>query len=204
MALTENPSAEIPEKLARIVFTSPNTRHTVQDILDFAWFLGVLQPLAREAQLGRARQEGAAAQGLEADLAEITRASDEFRYERDLLTAEEAEAWLAARDVSQLQFSDSFTRKYWCARLEEPSEDSVPAPPYPDLAHRELMRAESIQVSEEEIDQTLRGAMGEETTGPEAERAIRNPAQRERARNHLLERKLFQLLREKAQLKITA
>ena len=73
-----------------------------------------------------------------------------------------------------------------------------------DLLLDAIMRAESIQVSEEEIDQTLRGALGEETTGPEAERAIRNPAQRERARSHLLERKLFQLLREKAQLKITA
>ena len=73
-----------------------------------------------------------------------------------------------------------------------------------DLLLDAIMRAESIQVSEEEIDQTLRGAMGEETTGPEAERAIRNPAQRERARSHVLERKLFQLLREKAQLKITA
>ena len=66
------------------------------------------------------------------------------------------------------------------------------------------MRAESITVSEEEIDETLRGAIGEETAGPEAERAMRNPAQRERAGSHLLERKLFQLLREKAQLKITA
>jgi trigger factor len=73
-----------------------------------------------------------------------------------------------------------------------------------DLLLDAIMRAESIGVSEEEIDTTLRGALGEESTGPEAERAIRNPAQRERARNHLLERKLFQLLREKAQLKITA
>ena len=73
-----------------------------------------------------------------------------------------------------------------------------------DLLLDAIMRAESIGVSEEEIDATLRGAMGDESTGPEAERAIRNPAQRERARNHLLERKLFQLLREKAQLKITA
>jgi trigger factor len=73
-----------------------------------------------------------------------------------------------------------------------------------DLLLDAIMRAESIGVSEEEIDATLRGAMGDESTGPEAERALRNPAQRERARNHLLERKLFQLLREKAQLKITA
>lgn len=73
-----------------------------------------------------------------------------------------------------------------------------------DLLLDAIMRAESIQVSDEEIDQTMRGAMGEETPAPEAERTLRNPAQRERARNHLLERKLFQLLREKAQLKITA
>jgi trigger factor len=73
-----------------------------------------------------------------------------------------------------------------------------------DLLLDAIMRAESITVSEEEIDETLRGAIGEETPGPEAERAMRNPAQRERAGSHLLERKLFQLLREKAQLKITA
>ena len=73
-----------------------------------------------------------------------------------------------------------------------------------DLLLDAIMRAESITVSEEEIDETLRSAIGEETPGPEAERAIRNPAQRERAGSHLLERKLFQLLREKAQLKITA
>jgi trigger factor len=73
-----------------------------------------------------------------------------------------------------------------------------------DLLLDAIVRAESITVSEEEIDETLRGAIGEETPGPEAERAMRNPAQRERAGSHLLERKLFQLLREKAQLKITA
>ena len=73
-----------------------------------------------------------------------------------------------------------------------------------DLVLDAIIRAESIAVTEEEVDETLRGAAGEELAGPEAERAVRNPAQRERARSHLLERKLFALLREKAQLKITA
>jgi trigger factor len=73
-----------------------------------------------------------------------------------------------------------------------------------DLVLDAIIRAESIAVTEDEVDETLRGAAGEEPTGPEAERALRNPAQRERARSHLLERKLFALLREKAQLKITA
>ena len=73
-----------------------------------------------------------------------------------------------------------------------------------DLLLDAIIRVESIQVAEEEVDETLRGAAGEEPSSPEVERMVRNPAQRERARSHLLERKLFQLLREKAQLKITA
>jgi trigger factor len=73
-----------------------------------------------------------------------------------------------------------------------------------DLLLDAIMRAESIAVTEEEVDELLRGAGRDEETGPEAERMARNPAQRERAASHLLERKLFALLREKAQLKMTA
>ena len=67
-----------------------------------------------------------------------------------------------------------------------------------------IARAEGIAVSEEEVDEALRGGPPGEPLSPEAERALRNPAQRERARSHLEERKLFALLREKARLKMTA
>jgi FKBP-type peptidyl-prolyl cis-trans isomerase (trigger factor) len=73
-----------------------------------------------------------------------------------------------------------------------------------DLLLDAIIRAESIAVTEVEVDELLRGAGRDQEIEPEAERMARNPAQRERAASHLLERKLFALLREKARLKITA
>jgi len=71
-----------------------------------------------------------------------------------------------------------------------------------DLLVDAIIRAENVTVTEEEIDQTLRGAATEDAPPQEAERLLRSPAQRDRARAHLVERKLFALLREKARLKM--
>jgi trigger factor len=71
-----------------------------------------------------------------------------------------------------------------------------------DLLIDAIIRAEGVSVGDEEIDQILRGSVEEGAPPQEAERMLRNPAQRERARAHLAERKLFALLREKARLKM--
>ena len=73
-----------------------------------------------------------------------------------------------------------------------------------DLVLEAIIRAEALGVTDEEVDELLRGAGRDQEPGPELERLVRNPAQRERAASHLLERKLFALLREKARLKMTA
>ena len=66
-----------------------------------------------------------------------------------------------------------------------------------------VARQEPVVVSEEEVDQLLRGASEGEMAPPELERLLRDSGQRERARTHLMERKVFQLLREKARVKMT-
>jgi trigger factor len=71
-----------------------------------------------------------------------------------------------------------------------------------DLLLDSIARAESVAVSEEDIDQALRGAAEGEGAPPETERVLRSPEHRERARAHLMERKVFALLREKARLKM--
>jgi trigger factor len=71
-----------------------------------------------------------------------------------------------------------------------------------DLLVDAIIRAERVTVTDEEIEQTIRGAAPEDAPPQEAERLLRNPAQRDRARAHLAERKLFALLREKARLKM--
>lgn len=65
-----------------------------------------------------------------------------------------------------------------------------------------VARQEAVTVSEEEIDTLLRGASEGEMAPPEVERLLRDAGQRDRARTHLVERKVFALLREKARVKI--
>ena len=71
-----------------------------------------------------------------------------------------------------------------------------------DLLLDAIVRAEGVTIPEEEVDETLRGASEGSLPPPEMERLIRNAAQRERARVHLAERKVFALLREKAKVKM--
>ncbi len=71
-----------------------------------------------------------------------------------------------------------------------------------DLLLDAIVRAEGIAIPEEEVDETLRGASDGSLPPPELERLIRNATQRERARVHLAERKVFALLRGKAKVKM--
>jgi trigger factor len=71
-----------------------------------------------------------------------------------------------------------------------------------DLLVDAIARAEGITVPEEEVDETLRGAADDSLPPPEMERMVRNAAQRDRARVHLAERKVFAHLREKAKVKM--
>ncbi len=71
-------------------------------------------------------------------------AAEEFRYEHDLITAEETEHWLESRGLSLDDFGSYFARRYWGKTWEDPVEQQsvsyVSAPA--DL--RELMRTDLI------------------------------------------------------------
>jgi trigger factor len=73
-----------------------------------------------------------------------------------------------------------------------------------DLLLDAIAAIEAVTVAEEEIDETLKGAAEGDVPPPETERLLRSPEQRERARSHLTERKVFAMLREKARLKMAA
>jgi hypothetical protein len=78
-------------------------------------------------------QEQADELGLEMDEDAIDRLGEAFRYQHDLITAEETERWLASRGLNLEEFSDYFARQYWQGALEETIEpediDFVSAPP---------------------------------------------------------------------------
>jgi hypothetical protein len=58
----------------------------------------------------------------EADEEELQSLSEQFRYDRDLITAEDTERWLADRGLTLDDFNAHFLRHYWASTLDEPAE----------------------------------------------------------------------------------
>ena len=115
----------------RVVLSCDRQSFTVKDVLDAAWFRGALdKPLARVLEAHACEQQ-AATLDQEPDQETLQSMSEEFRYHRDLLTAEETETWLASRDLTEDDFGSFFLRAYW---LEKQAPRPAPVIlPYPEI-----------------------------------------------------------------------
>jgi len=98
---------------SRVVLARGNCEFTVQDILAHGWFLGELQAPWGELTNGIACEERASELDLEPNDDVLNAMSEEFRYARDLLTIEETERWLLARDLTEEDFNEYLVRRYW-------------------------------------------------------------------------------------------
>lgn len=129
---------------SRVVFASGTDSFTVRDLIDFASFRGKLEPIWNELLRLVACEKKAEELDLELDDSAIDAAAEGFRYEHDLITAEETEQWLEQRGLTLSDFSDYFVRHYWGGVVEEEIEpetvDYLAAPN--DL--RELLTVELI------------------------------------------------------------
>ncbi len=100
-------------KESRAVFSRGSRDYTVRDVIDAAHFRGEVAPLWQEFL----RRKEAAKRGEESDAELDASAIDEaaiaFRYNYDLITAEETEAWLEARRLTLSDFSEYFARVEW-------------------------------------------------------------------------------------------
>ncbi len=85
----------------------------MRDILDAAHFRGELVPAWKKFLNVQAAAARAEEEEREGDDAAIDTAVQTFRYDHDLITAEETEAWLAERGLTLSDFSEYFTRQYW-------------------------------------------------------------------------------------------
>ena len=106
-----------------IVCACGKHRYPASDAIDAAIFRGELE--AKWKEFLEAIEAEKRSDELDSDLDEaaISSAADAFRYEYDLITAEETEAWLATRGLTLDDFSDYFTRQYCASTL---SEEIVP------------------------------------------------------------------------------
>jgi hypothetical protein len=126
---------------SKVVFTSGDDSFTVRDLIDFAAFRGELEPIWQELLRLLAAEAKADESDLEMDDSAIDSAAEAFRYEHDLITAEETERWLEERGLTLNDFSDYFVRHYWGNTIDDAEPEQIGYASAPDEL-RELLIAE--------------------------------------------------------------
>ena len=102
-----------------VVCTCEEQQYAAWDVIDAAVFRGELDEWWKKFLRDVAAEERADELELDADESEISAAAEAFRYEHDLITAEETEKWLADRALTFEDFSDYFTRQYYAGVLRD-------------------------------------------------------------------------------------
>ena len=118
------PEAETLPIDHKVIFVCGERSFTVRDIIDAALFRGEVEPAWNELLRLEAAERKADEENLEFSDDAIDAAAERFRYEHDLITAEETEQWLAQRGLNLADFSAYFVRHYW----GEQFDDVEPAP----------------------------------------------------------------------------
>src|SRR4029079_15763148 len=101
-----------------IIFVCGDRSFTVRDVINAALFRGELEPEWKNLLRLLAAEKKADEQDLEFDDDAIDAAAERFRYEHDLITAEETEQWLAGRGLGLGDFGAYFVQRYWGERMQ--------------------------------------------------------------------------------------
>lgn len=98
---------------SRIIFSCGERAFAVKDVVDWAVVRGEIEPLWKDFVRVRECERLASEKNLELDDSALDSASIAFRYEHDLITAEETERWLEDRGATLDEFGRYFARRYW-------------------------------------------------------------------------------------------
>lgn len=101
------------------VFEIEGEVFTFEDVVRTANYFGTLRQCREEVRTGVAADQRARRLGLEPSVTRLQSMSDAFRYEHDLITAEEAERWLERRGLTVEDFHEYILRQYWKAHGPE-------------------------------------------------------------------------------------
>jgi len=112
----ETPVARKPAEI--IVFALGGRSVTMGEILEAGRLRGEMKTLWESLAEERASERRAEELALELDQAVLQEMSDQFRYDRDLITAEETERWLDERGLTMDDFNAYFRRRYWAQTLK--------------------------------------------------------------------------------------
>ncbi len=109
--MTESPGQTIS------VFAIADRLVSIDEVIAAAHFRGQLVDWWNRTLILDECERRAAELGEVNELA-VQSAAEQFRYDRELITAEEAECWLEAHGLTADEFSDYFVRQYWAELLE--------------------------------------------------------------------------------------
>jgi catechol 2,3-dioxygenase-like lactoylglutathione lyase family enzyme len=93
--------------------------YTARDAIDAAIFRGELQAKWKEFLESVEAERRSDEMDVDLDEAAISSAADAFRYEYDLITAEETEEWLVNRCLTLDDFTGYFARHYWVNAIND-------------------------------------------------------------------------------------
>jgi hypothetical protein len=111
-----------------VLFRAGDVGHTVDDVVAFAMFAGILDDMVAETLALAAAEDRADAIGFEPDDAILQSASEAFRYDHDLITAGETEQWFASRGMTL----DDFSRYLLQRACKDAFPDARPHESLPD------------------------------------------------------------------------
>jgi len=109
----------------RVIFTSGDESFTVRDLIDWAALQGELEPIWKKLLRLVAAEAKADESDIELDDAAVAAAAEAFRYEHNLLTAEETERWLEERGLSLDDFTSYFVRQYWGKTIDDVEGEQI-------------------------------------------------------------------------------
>ncbi len=137
------PSSPLTARESRVIFRCGRD-YTVRDLIDAGYFCGELKLMWDELLSGIEAERQADESNLEADDEAVASDAEAFRYENDLITAEETEHWLEEQGLTLGDFTDYILRRYWRnvlgAKVEANGMPFLAAP----LELRELLVTELI------------------------------------------------------------
>ena len=102
-----------------IVCACGDREYKARDAIDAAFFRGDLGPTWKAFVHRAESQKHAEERDMDLDEDAFDAAAEAFRYQHDLITAEETEQWLAARSLTLEDFGDYFARQCWATAVTE-------------------------------------------------------------------------------------
>jgi hypothetical protein len=167
------PADPFASPLSRGIFEARGRNYSLGQVLAAAAFGGWIGSFWTDLSEAVACETYAEDEGFEVDADELQSAADRFRYERNIVTAEETERWLADRDLDEDDLVGHLERRYWHERFRlKVPELSESYPPLPasiaEVLWPDVVCSGSLGSLALPLARRVAGGAADETATPEA------------------------------------